>query len=151
MQSWTGLIALALWLPRASSTSPTSRFRPPIPSSRRSSARYSAETRRVIPGATWCAAGIGRVQNQVMNWALARGADGVRTGMEDNIRISKDRLASGNAELVQVAVKTLTRHGARPATPAEAPRGPGHSGMALRNFADQRRSFLLGESVKSTH
>jgi 3-keto-5-aminohexanoate cleavage enzyme len=78
------------------------------------------ETRRVIPGATWTAAGIGRVQNEVMGWALARGADAVRTGMEDNIRISKDRLASSNAELVQVAVETLARHGARPATPAEA-------------------------------
>jgi 3-keto-5-aminohexanoate cleavage enzyme len=78
------------------------------------------ETRRVIPGATWTAAGIGRVQNEVMGWALARGADAVRTGMEDNIRISKDRLASGNVELVQVAVETLARHGARPATPAEA-------------------------------
>jgi 3-keto-5-aminohexanoate cleavage enzyme len=78
------------------------------------------ETRRVIPGATWTAAGIGRVQNEVMGWALARGADAVRTGMEDNIRISKDRLASGNAELVQVAVETLARHGARAATPAEA-------------------------------
>jgi 3-keto-5-aminohexanoate cleavage enzyme len=78
------------------------------------------ETRRVIPGATWTAAGIGRVQNEVMGWALARGADAVRTGMEDNIRISKDRLASGNAELVQVAVLTLARHGARAATPAEA-------------------------------
>jgi 3-keto-5-aminohexanoate cleavage enzyme len=78
------------------------------------------ETRRVIPGATWTAAGIGRVQNDVMDWALARGADAVRTGMEDNIRISKDRLASGNAELVQVAVEALAHHGARPATPAEA-------------------------------
>jgi 3-keto-5-aminohexanoate cleavage enzyme len=78
------------------------------------------ETRRVIPGATWTAAGIGRVQNQVMGWALARGAHAVRTGMEDNIRISKDRLASGNAELVQVAVENLARHGARPATAAEA-------------------------------
>jgi 3-keto-5-aminohexanoate cleavage enzyme len=78
------------------------------------------ETRRVIPGATWTAAGIGRVQNDVMNWALARGADAVRTGMEDNIRINKDRLASGNAELVEVAVANLARHGARPATPTEA-------------------------------
>jgi 3-keto-5-aminohexanoate cleavage enzyme len=78
------------------------------------------ETRRVIPCATWTAAGIGRVQNQVMGWALARGADAVRTGMEDNIRVSKDRLASSNAELVQIAVEALERHGARPATPAEA-------------------------------
>lgn len=79
-----------------------------------------AETRRVIPGATWTAAGIGRNQQTVMGWALARGADAVRTGMEDNIRISRDRLASGNAELVSLAAETLARNGARPATPAEA-------------------------------
>jgi uncharacterized protein (DUF849 family) len=79
-----------------------------------------AETRRVIPGATWTAAGIGRHQSQVMGWALARGADAVRTGLEDNIRVSKDRLANGNAELVQIAVELMAAHGARPATPAEA-------------------------------
>lgn len=79
-----------------------------------------AETRRVIPGATWTAAGIGRHQRDVMNWALARGADAVRTGLEDNIRVSKDRLADGNAELVRLAVDTLARHDARPATCAEA-------------------------------
>jgi uncharacterized protein (DUF849 family) len=79
-----------------------------------------AETRRVIPGATWTAAGIGRYQAQVMEWALARGADAVRTGLEDNIRITKDRLANGNAELVSGAVEALRRHGRAPATPAEA-------------------------------
>ena len=78
------------------------------------------ETRRLIPGATWTAAGIGRHQQTVMAWALARGADAVRTGMEDNIRVSRDRLASGNAELVTLAAQMLARHGARPATPAEA-------------------------------
>jgi 3-keto-5-aminohexanoate cleavage enzyme len=61
------------------------------------------ETKRVIPGATWIAAGIGRHQSQMMGWALGRGGDAVRTGMEDNIRINKDRLASGNAELVSIA------------------------------------------------
>jgi uncharacterized protein (DUF849 family) len=78
------------------------------------------ETRRIIPGATWTAAGIGRNQSQVMQWALARGADAVRTGMEDNIRTSRDRLASGNDELVRIAVGMLERFGCRPATPAEA-------------------------------
>jgi hypothetical protein len=29
--------------------------------------------------------------------------------------------------------------------PAEAPRGPGHGGMPLRSFADQRRGFLLAD------
>ncbi|TFZ56801.1 3-keto-5-aminohexanoate cleavage protein [Methylorubrum sp. Q1] len=78
------------------------------------------ETRRVIPGATWTAAGIGRSQAVVMDWALARGADAVRTGLEDNIRVTKDRLAASNAELVGLAVEAVQRHGRRPATPAEA-------------------------------
>ncbi len=79
-----------------------------------------AETRRVIPGATWTAAGIGREQMRVMEWALVRGADAIRTGMEDNIRVNRDRLTTGNAELVGLAVEVIGRHGCRPATPAEA-------------------------------
>jgi uncharacterized protein (DUF849 family) len=78
------------------------------------------ETRRILPKATWTAAGIGRHQSEVMQWVLKRGGDGVRTGLEDNIRISKDRLAKSNAELVQVAVELCGKHDARPAKPAEA-------------------------------
>jgi uncharacterized protein (DUF849 family) len=78
------------------------------------------ETRRVLPHATWMAAGIGPNQTRVMEWVLARGGDGVRTGLEDNIRITKDRLAKSNAELVQVAAEAIARHGARPATREEA-------------------------------
>ncbi len=78
------------------------------------------EIRRALPHATWCAAGIGVNQARVMEWALARGADGVRTGMEDNIRIGRDRLAAGNAELVTMAADLVARHGRRPATAAEA-------------------------------
>ncbi len=79
-----------------------------------------AESRRVLPKATWTAAGIGRNQATVMDWALARGADAVRTGLEDNIRIAKDRLAASNAELVSLAAEAVSRHGRRVATPAEA-------------------------------
>jgi 3-keto-5-aminohexanoate cleavage enzyme len=78
------------------------------------------ELRRVLPMATWTAAGIGRNQAPVMDWALKRSADAVRTGLEDNIRISKDRLAKSNAELVEQAVLAIARHGRRVATPAEA-------------------------------
>ena len=78
------------------------------------------ETRRVLPKATWTAAGIGANQAVVMNWALARGADGVRTGLEDNVRVSRDRLAASNAELVGLAAEAVVRHGRRVATPAEA-------------------------------
>lgn len=78
------------------------------------------ELMRVLPHATWTAAGIGRHQSEVMDWVLARGGDGVRTGLEDNIRISRERLARSNAELVALAAELCARHGARPATPQEA-------------------------------
>ncbi len=78
------------------------------------------ELKRLLPNATWTAAGIGVNQARVMEWVLARGGDGVRTGLEDNIRIGKDRLAASNAELVQLAGEALLRHGRRAATPAEA-------------------------------
>src|SRR5215207_10934396 len=78
------------------------------------------ELKRVLPAATWTAAGIGRHQSEVMGWALARGADAVRTGLEDNIRVSKDRLAKSNAELVGVAVEAIAKAGRRPATATEA-------------------------------
>jgi uncharacterized protein (DUF849 family) len=81
-----------------------------------------AETRRVLPKATWTAAGIGRWQTPVIEWVLARGGDGLRTGLEDNIRIDRTRLAAGNAELVAIAADLCARQGARPATPAEARR-----------------------------
>jgi len=78
------------------------------------------ETRRSLPKATWTAAGIGVHQAKVMEWVLSRGGDGLRTGLEDNIRVSKDRLASSNAELVEIAATLCARHGARPASAAEA-------------------------------
>jgi uncharacterized protein (DUF849 family) len=79
-----------------------------------------AEKQRVLPKATWTAAGIGVHQSEVMKWVLARHGDGLRTGLEDNIRISKDRLAKSNAELVEVAVALSAKYHARPATTAEA-------------------------------
>ena len=78
------------------------------------------ELKRVLPHATWTAAGIGVNQARVMDWVLARGGDGVRTGLEDNVRVSRDRLAASNAELVRMAADAAARHGRRPATPAEA-------------------------------
>jgi uncharacterized protein (DUF849 family) len=80
------------------------------------------ETRRVLPNATWTAAGIGRNQSLVMDWALSRGADAVRTGLEDNIRVTKDRLAGSNAELVSIAAEAVRRHARDVATPADARR-----------------------------
>ena len=79
-----------------------------------------AETRSVLHLATWTAAGIGRNQAMVVEWALARDADAVRTGLEDNIRITKDRLVSSNADLVDLASEMVKRHGYCVATPWEA-------------------------------
>jgi 3-keto-5-aminohexanoate cleavage enzyme len=79
-----------------------------------------SELQRVLPNATWTAAGIGRHQMEVMRWVLERNGDGVRTGLEDNIRTRKDRLALSNAELVQMACETCGKFGRRPATPTEA-------------------------------
>ena len=55
---------------------------------------------RVLPGATWTAAGIGRHQLTVNEWTLELGGH-CRTGLEDNLRFDKERLAASNAELVQ--------------------------------------------------
>ena len=78
------------------------------------------ELKRLLPMATWTAAGIGRHQTDVIDWVLKRHGDAVRTGLEDNIRISHDRLAASNAELVKIAVQRCQAFEARPATVAEA-------------------------------
>jgi 3-keto-5-aminohexanoate cleavage enzyme len=79
-----------------------------------------AELKRLLAAASWTAAGIGRNQSPVMSWALRRGAEAVRTGLEDNIRVAKDRLAASNAELVGIACEAVARHGQRVASPEEA-------------------------------
>jgi 3-keto-5-aminohexanoate cleavage enzyme len=72
-----------------------------------------------LPDATWTAAGIGRSQLQINHWALELGGH-CRTGLEDNIRFDKNRLAASNAELVARVAELCKQYGRRPATPAEA-------------------------------
>lgn len=101
-----------------------------------------AELKRVLPQATWTAAGIGRYQTEVINWVLARNGDAVRTGLEDNIRLDQSRLAASNAELVGIAVERCARYGARAATSAEARAmlglaGAGASGAALQQAVSE--------------
>ncbi len=79
-----------------------------------------AEIRYVLPQATWTAAGIGANQARVVDWVLARSGSAVRTGLEDNVRASKERLAESNAELVRMAVAAINRHGREIATPLQA-------------------------------
>jgi uncharacterized protein (DUF849 family) len=90
-----------------------------LPARRRVLEFLVEELYEVLPGATWTAAGIGRHQGQVAEWAAALGGN-VRTGLEDNLRLDKSRLAASNAELVGVAAEIVARHGGKPASPAEA-------------------------------
>ena len=78
-----------------------------------------SELREVLPSATWVAAGTGRFQWEVNKWCMEAGGH-VRTGLEDNLKIEADRLASSNAELVKKVVDNCERYGRRPATTAEA-------------------------------
>ena len=77
-----------------------------------------AELADVLPGATWVAAGIGRHQFDVNAWCLEAGGH-CRTGLEDNLRLAPDRLAT-NADLVRRIVDACNRYDRRPATPEEA-------------------------------
>jgi 3-keto-5-aminohexanoate cleavage enzyme len=74
---------------------------------------------RMLPGATWTAAGIGRNQVAVAEWALELGGH-CRTGLEDNLRYDKDRMANSNAELVALIAERAPKFGRTVATPAEA-------------------------------
>ena len=58
-----------------------------------------SELRAIMPEATWTAAGLGRHQLEVNHWALELGGH-CRTGLEDNIRFDKSRLAKSNADVV---------------------------------------------------
>jgi 3-keto-5-aminohexanoate cleavage enzyme len=78
-----------------------------------------AELHRLMPAATWTAAGIGRHQLEVNRWSLELGGH-CRTGLEDNIRWDESRLAAGNAELVTRLAGLCGQFGRPVATPAEA-------------------------------
>ncbi|MCH7941638.1 MAG: 3-keto-5-aminohexanoate cleavage protein [Proteobacteria bacterium] len=77
------------------------------------------ELHAVLPGATWTAAGVARHQLTVNRWAAELGGN-LRTGLEDNIRFDKTRLANSNAELVALAAEQCAAFGRHPATPMEA-------------------------------
>ena len=80
---------------------------------------YVQTVDRLFPGAPWCAAGIGAHQIVLNEWAVAAGGH-ARTGLEDNVRLDKHRLAPSNAALVQRLVEVCDRYERPVATPAEA-------------------------------
>jgi len=73
----------------------------------------------VLPGATWTAAGIGRHQLTLNEWALELGGH-CRTGLEDNLRYDRSRLAASNAELVARVAEMARASGRGVADPARA-------------------------------
>jgi uncharacterized protein (DUF849 family) len=79
------------------------------------------ELKDIMPDATWTGAGIGRQQLVMNEWCLELGGH-VRTGLEDNLRFDKTRLAASNAELVARLAEICARYGRHPAGPAEARR-----------------------------
>ena len=81
---------------------------------------YIHTLRRLFgPNAQWCAAGIGPAQAILNEWSVASGGH-ARTGLEDNVRLDKDRLAPSNAALVARVADLCARHNRPVATPAQA-------------------------------
>ena len=80
---------------------------------------YIRTVERLLPGSEWCAAGIGRDQITLNEWCVAAGGH-ARTGLEDNIRLDRDRLAPSNAALVARVTDLCARHGRPVATATEA-------------------------------
>ena len=70
---------------------------------------YIQTLRRLAPDALWCAAGIGAEQLRVNDWAPA-GRGHTRTGLEDNVRLDRDRLAPSNAALVRRAAELCEKY-----------------------------------------
>lgn len=65
--------------------------------------------------APWCAAGIGSNQIVLNEWAIAAGGH-ARTGLEDNVRLDRERLAPSNAALVARAADLCRKYGRPVAT-----------------------------------
>ncbi|MBN2906432.1 MAG: 3-keto-5-aminohexanoate cleavage protein [Rhodobacteraceae bacterium] len=80
---------------------------------------YVQTLRRIAPDAEWCGAGIGANQIRLNEWSIAAGGH-TRTGLEDNVRLDRDRLAPSNAALVRRAVELCRKYDRPVATWAQA-------------------------------
>ena len=78
-----------------------------------------AQMQRLLPTATWTAAGIGKHQLEVNRWCLAMGGH-CRTGLEDNLRYDRDHLAESNAQLVRRLADLCAEYDRHPASASEA-------------------------------
>lgn len=70
---------------------------------------YIETLKRLAPDAQWCGAGVGPAQITVNEWCIAAGGH-TRTGLEDNMRLDRDRLAPSNAALVARAADLCARY-----------------------------------------
>lgn len=80
---------------------------------------YIRSVERLLPGSEWCAAGIGPAQIILNEWSVASGGH-ARTGLEDNVRLDRAKLAPSNAALVRRVVEICDRHDRPVATTAQA-------------------------------
>ena len=80
---------------------------------------YLSSLQRLMPGAQWCGAGIGAAQLTLNEWCVAAGGH-ARTGLEDNVRLDKQKLAPSNAALVKRVVALCDDYGRPVATPQQA-------------------------------
>lgn len=71
--------------------------------------------KKLPKGSSWSAAGIGRFQKPLLEYAVSHGGH-VRTGLEDNIYASKGVLAKGNEELVEQVLEMAKKHNRQLAT-----------------------------------
>ena len=77
------------------------------------------ELKKYLPQSTWTAAGLGKSQLIVNEWSLELGGH-CRTGLEDNIKYDKTRLANGNEELVERLALLSNKFNRPVAAPLEA-------------------------------
>jgi len=80
---------------------------------------YVGMMERRVPGAQWCAAGIGAAQIKINEWSIAAGGH-TRTGLEDNVRLDRHTLAPSNAALVRRVSDLCARYRRPVATPTQA-------------------------------
>ena len=70
---------------------------------------YVKTVKRLAPDAQWCAAGIGKDQITLNDWAVSAGGH-ARTGLEDNVRLDRETLAPSNAVLVKRVVELCDKY-----------------------------------------
>lgn len=75
--------------------------------------------KKLPPKSHWSASGVGKNQLPMIEYAIAHGGH-VRTGLEDNIYLSKGVLAKGNGELVEQVLELTKKYKRRIATVEEA-------------------------------